>query len=266
MSVKTDSSGRRLVAVEVEVPGTPEEVWEAIATGPGITSWFVPTEMRADGSMVLTFGPGMEATARKTAWDPPRRFAAEGEGFAPGAPPLATEWTVEARAGGTCIVRVVHSLFTSSDEWDDQLEATESGWPGFFRTLRLYLTHFRGQHGATIQVFGTSPQPASATWPQLAGALTLDALAAGGVWAAPTGAPTLAGHVVDSGDEPPHQRLIQLHAPLPGIAHVFVVTMGPQTLVAIRIYLYGDSAPAIVARDEPVWQQWLARRFPMPSA
>jgi hypothetical protein len=43
MSVKKEASGRRSIQVEVEVPGTPEEVWQAIATGPGISSWFVPT-------------------------------------------------------------------------------------------------------------------------------------------------------------------------------------------------------------------------------
>ncbi len=37
----TDSS--RSIEVEVEVPGTPEEVWAAVATGPGIGSWFVPS-------------------------------------------------------------------------------------------------------------------------------------------------------------------------------------------------------------------------------
>jgi len=40
MSVKIEASGRRSVQVEVEVPGTPEQVWQAIATGPGISSWF----------------------------------------------------------------------------------------------------------------------------------------------------------------------------------------------------------------------------------
>ena len=45
MTVYKDESGRRWVQVEVEVPGTPEEVWQAIATGPGISSWFVPTEL-----------------------------------------------------------------------------------------------------------------------------------------------------------------------------------------------------------------------------
>ena len=45
MSIKKESSGRRSVQVEVEVPGTPEEVWKAISTGPGISAWFVPTKV-----------------------------------------------------------------------------------------------------------------------------------------------------------------------------------------------------------------------------
>lgn len=31
-------TGRR-IELDVEVPGTPEEVWHAIATGPSISSW-----------------------------------------------------------------------------------------------------------------------------------------------------------------------------------------------------------------------------------
>ena len=49
MSVKKEPTGRRSVQTEVEVPGTPEEVWQAIATGPGISSWFrqpVPSPVR----------------------------------------------------------------------------------------------------------------------------------------------------------------------------------------------------------------------------
>ncbi len=42
MPVKIDDSGMRSVQAEVEVPGTPEEVWQAIATGPGVSAWFVP--------------------------------------------------------------------------------------------------------------------------------------------------------------------------------------------------------------------------------
>ena len=78
MPVKKDASGRRSVEAEVEVPGTPEVVWQAIATGPGISSWFVPTtvEEREGGSIVCNFGPGMESLSTITTWEPPQRFAA----------------------------------------------------------------------------------------------------------------------------------------------------------------------------------------------
>src|SRR5258707_14970149 len=79
-----------------------------------------------------------------------RMFVAQGEGWG-GSPPIATEWSVEARVGGVCLVRVVNRLFASTDDWDNQLKSTESGWPGFFRTLRIYLTHFRGQRSAIMQ-------------------------------------------------------------------------------------------------------------------
>ena len=57
------------------------------------------------------------------------RAVREGDGWAPGSPPIATEFTVEARDGGTCVVRVVQSLFASTDDWDEQLSGAESGWP-----------------------------------------------------------------------------------------------------------------------------------------
>src|SRR5688572_18576331 len=107
MPVKKEPSGRRSVDAEAEVPGTPEEVWRAIATGPGISSWFVPTrvEERVGGEIMANFGPNMDSLAKITAWDPPRRLVADNaEDGGPGSPTVATEWTVEARSGGTCVV------------------------------------------------------------------------------------------------------------------------------------------------------------------
>jgi uncharacterized protein YndB with AHSA1/START domain len=157
MSVKKDPSGKRSVQVEVEVPGTPEQVWEAIATGPGISAWFTPTEVdgRLGGTITTNFGPGMDSSSTITAWEPPHRMADDG-GLGPNP---ATEWTVEARSGGTCIVRVVHSLFASTDEWDNQLEGVESGWPSFFIILRLYLSKFRGQPSSAFRASGFAPLP-----------------------------------------------------------------------------------------------------------
>jgi hypothetical protein len=42
-------------------------------------------------------------------------------------PEIATEWIVEARGGDTCTVRVVHSWFASTDDWDSQFEQHEAG-------------------------------------------------------------------------------------------------------------------------------------------
>ena len=111
MSVKKEASGRRSIQVEVEVPGTPEEVWQAIATGPGISSWFVPTEFEEqDGKPVavkLNFGPGMESRSVVTAWDPPRMFAKEASGWTPGCRRSRPSGASKPAAGGVCVVRVV---------------------------------------------------------------------------------------------------------------------------------------------------------------
>lgn len=268
MSVQKDASGRRWVEVEVEVPGTPEEVWEAIATGPGVSSWFVPTEVEKgeDGTpvrVVSNFGPGMDSIAKVTEWDPPRRFAAESEDLGPGAPPIATEWIVEARSGGLCVVRVVHSLFSSSEDWDDQMGAWESGWPGFFRILRLYLTHFRPLRGAAaFQAAGSAPEPATEAWEALTTALNLAGAAVGEKRSTPAGAPPLTGQIEAVGqNEHDLQLLLVTEEPAPGIAHLFAMPMGGQVYLSVRFYLYGETAATAVARAEPQWQEWLNAKF-----
>ncbi|HUL73614.1 MAG TPA: SRPBCC domain-containing protein [Vicinamibacterales bacterium] len=273
MSVKKEASGRRWVQVEVEVPGTPEEVWQAIATGPGISSWFVPTEFEfRDGKPVavtLNFGPGMESRSVVTAWDPPRRFAAQGEGWG-GSPPIADEWTVEARAGGVCVVRVVHSLFASTDDWDSQLEGTESGWPGFFRILRIYLTHFRGQRSAMMQWMAPAGGTQAKAWDTLSAALGLKGVSAGQRWTAPAGVPALGGLVehiehVEHGSQSPYTALLRLDKPGPGVAALGAVSFGGSAMVTLSFYLYGDQAAGTVARETPHWEAWIQQRFPAPS-
>ena len=266
MSVKKEASGRRSVQVEVEVPGTPAEVWQAIATGPGISSWFVPTTFeQSDGrpvSVTMNFGPGMLATSAVTAWEPPRTFAAQGEGWG-GSPPIATEWSVEARAGGVCIVRVVHSLLASTDSWDSQLEATESGWPGFFRTLRIYLTHFRGQRSSMMQFMAPVAEPEEQAWDMLTVAMGVQNLNVGQAWTAPAGMPSHGG-VLEYLARNPYDALLLLDQPVPGIAALGVFNVGGPTMVALNFYLYGDHAAESAARETPLWQAWMQERFPAP--
>ena len=38
--------------------------------------------------------------------------------------------------------------------------------------------------------------------------------------------------------------------------------MGAHSFLSMAFYLYGESAAAAAAREEPRWQAWMAARFP----
>jgi uncharacterized protein YndB with AHSA1/START domain len=265
MPVKKDPSGRRSIEAQTEVPGTPEEVWRAIATGPGISSWFVPSrvEERVGGAAVSTFGPGMDATATITAWDPPHRFAFESKNeMDPNSPPVATEWLVESRAGGTCIVRVVHRWFADTDDWDSHFESMETGWPCFFRILRIYLAHYAGLPSAGVQALSMTSESVANTWTSVMKDLGLSDAAEGRHVKTHAPAPLLGGSVERLGPPNDPELLVKLDQPAPGAAHLFVMPMGPQTCVSLRVFFYGDSATLMAAREDPRWQAWMNEKFP----
>ncbi len=267
MSVKQEANGRRSVQTEFEVPGTPEDVWQAIATGPGISAWFVPAVFEErDGKPVAVkyqFGPDAEIRGAVTAWDPPRSYTAEQiEGWG-GAPPMATEWTVEARAGGLCRVRIVHSLFASTDEWDDQLGGAESGWSGFLAILRIYIAHFAGQPSALTQLRNPAAGTDAEIWESLLAAVGLQGIRVGQRVAALAGVPPFSG-VVEYVTGNPYDALLRIDEPAPGIVALGIAGMpGGPSMVGVNLYFYGDQATDTLARESPVWQVWLQERFPM---
>ena len=267
MPTQKDPSGRRFIAVDTDVPGTPEEVWKAIATGPGLTAWFVPTrlEERTKGSIAMNFGPGMESNSEIQEWDPPRRFTAENkEGMGPGSPPMATEWTVEAKAGGTCRVRVVHSWFASTDDWDKQFESVEKGWPAFFRILHRYLSSFRGQPCTQVQLMAIAPASKEKGWEEFAKPLGILGASVGQAVKSWGDAPSFAAVVEHVAPKTHPELTLRLEQPAPGTAHVSAMPMGGQLCLYACLYLYGDGARAVAAREEPLWQAWLGRLFPAP--
>jgi uncharacterized protein YndB with AHSA1/START domain len=289
MPVKKDRDGRRSVEAEVEVPGTPEEVWQAIATGKGISSWFVPSQVegREGGTTVTSFGPGMDAVAKVTRWNPPKSFTAEAEGGEETGT-VATEWIVEARKGGTCVVRVVHRWFADTDDWDGQFEGHAYGWAtSFFLMLRLYLSHFAGQTCSAFQLSAFSANPGLETWRTIRSALNIAEPT--GRFTSTPGAPALSGvverlDVTDpellriretspqivaalagmEGEEP--ELFLRLDRPAPGLAHVFSMAMGDQTMVSVRFHLYGDTGAAVAADAERAWRGWLEERFPQEAS
>lgn len=266
MSVKKDdASGRRSVALEFEIPGSPESVWRAIATGPGISAWFAPSEVeeRVGGAVLFRVGPGMESPGTVTTWAPPHRFAYEEQGWSGAAPPLATEFVVEAQSGGVCRVRLVHSLFTSEDDWDDQLESMESGWPAFFAVLRLYQLHFSGQRAASGGVNGGHAGAEAEAHARLTTALGLADPVVGERRTTLAGAPRLAGTIERvPGGAHHHELMVRVDEPAPGVVLLGAYTWGGEVKVAISFFFYGDDAEANLARELPIWRAWLAERFP----
>jgi uncharacterized protein YndB with AHSA1/START domain len=267
MPVQRDASGHRYVQAEVEVPGTPEDVWRAIATGPGISCWFVPTEVdeRVGGKQTANFGPGMDSLSTITEWEPPRRFVAESrDDMGPDDPTIATEWTVEARSGGTCVVRVVHRWFTEKDDWDEQFEGHSYGWLAFFRILKAYATHFSGERCASFQLMGVAPEPKETAWAAFTRPLGLDGVAVGErvSTANSDGAPALAGTIESVAATPEWpELLIKLDTPAPGIVHIVPHSMTGQVYLTTRFYLYGDQAAAAAEKAKPAWQAWVNQRF-----
>lgn len=254
----TDPEPRR-IELSVEVPGTPEEVWRAIATGPGITSWFVPHEVdeRVGGTVTMDFGTMGDEMATVSGWDPPHRV----ELTASGDRPLVYEWLVEARDGGTCVVRLVNSGFGAGADWDEQFESMSQGWELIFESLRLHLTHFRGQDATSATPVATVPGPNRAAFGRLCAALGVaDDLEAGDRFAtAGDGVPELTGTVnAVQRRARMSDYAVVVERPVPGHGFVAAEGDGDEIMVSMYLYFYGDAASA----QARAWDEFFASRFP----
>ena len=258
------SDDRRSIELEIEVSGTPEEVWRAIATGPGISSWYVPhvVEERQGGAATASFGPGpeMQIAGRVAAWEPPHRIVFDGGNADEG---LAFEWLVEGRDGGTCIVRLVNSGFAGGEEWDAQYDGMAEGWLLFLLNLKLHLEHFRGQTATAMLPMATWPGSRDDAWTKVLGELGLPVQPRAGqrLEVTAAGAPPLAGTVAEVA---PRRLALIVDQPAPGTAFIAAEGHGDQTGVSIWSYLYGAEGAAAVARDTARWQAWLDERVDEP--
>src|SRR5687768_17488811 len=139
---------------EIEVDATPEEVWNAIATGPGLDSWFMgknEVEPREGGITKMEL-PGFAFESTVTAWEPPTRL----EIRSPEGPDGSLhnfEYTVESRGKGSTVVRWLHHGFLG-DNWEAEYEGLSEGDPMYLDKLAKYLTYFRGRIATPVNVFG----------------------------------------------------------------------------------------------------------------
>lgn len=274
MAVYNHPEGGRAVSVSITVPGPAEQVWDAVATGPGISSWFVPTEFQIGPNgvpvrVVSHFSPdgSMDSVASVVAWDPPRAFRASSTDLGPEAPEVITEWRVTPVSGSTARIEVTHSVATDSVEWDGALEQWEGGWPWFFQILRLYLGEFPGQPCVAFRAMGAATPPADAAWEAFANKLGIAGAEPGDHCAGPPELPPMRGRVahvaegcVDFG------VVLRLDDPCAGILSVFALPMGDHVYLVLDFFFYGTQSATAAERWAPRWNAWIQNRYPMPSA
>jgi uncharacterized protein YndB with AHSA1/START domain len=237
---------------EVTLEATPEQVWEAIATGPGIDGWFMgrnQVEPREGGRTSMTIGAYTDE-GTVTGWDPPSRFALQsgtpgGEGF------MAFEWLIEGRDDGTCVLRLVQSGVLG-DDWESQYDALGKGWGMFFHLLGQYLAWFQGRPATPITVMTPAAADPAEFWARLRGGLGLGGEVAESdkVRLTPEGLAPIEG-VVDYLS--PEALGVRTEDGL------YRFVRGHDGSVAVGHHLYGDDVDGDEA--ERAWQAWLERLF-----
>lgn len=243
--------------VDLVVPGTPSEVWEAISTAEGCSAWMMPTTGKAEvgGELVFHMGPEQNSAARITVVEPERRIVYEEDwadlGAQPDAAvtPLVTEFLIEAQSGGTCSVKVVTSAFGVGADWENEFfEQMSAGWGPMIENLRVYLTHFPGQRATSMWISATFPVSGP------------DAIAAvrdafGFVEAGDSFTARDAKGTVDRSLE--ETFFLRFDAPVPGFASFFAFPQEQGSGVAMQAHLFASDAAAYVEQEQAAWQAWL---------
>ena len=236
---------------QAEVPASPDQVWAAIATGPGIDSWFMGRNevQPGPGGIVRTVFADYAPELQVTGWDPAHRFAYR-SGQAPDGRFIAYEFLVEGRAGGSTVLRAVTSGFIPGDDWAEEFEAMTLGGELYFRTLVEYLTYFAGRFATPVTAFG----PPGTDWAE-----ELTRLRRG------LGITELAGR----GD--PVRFTADEIGPVNGVVYFANAhTIGVRAPEAIYRFLRGFGKPLVAAhhlfgedadpvRSRQAWESWLGR-------
>ncbi|MCC7372715.1 MAG: SRPBCC domain-containing protein [Chloroflexi bacterium] len=251
--------------VSTEIHATPEAIWQAIATGPGVTLWFTRMEIEEFVGGKVVADPNQPVAARVTVWEPPHRFS---YAFPESAGPHAWEFSIEPDEGETCTLRLVDSWFTAAEKEDDfsaEVPTGPEGWQWAFEFLAHNVRYFPGQRGASVQVMWPVAGTFAESWRAFREALALPPLHLDTeIDIDRPDAPRLHGRAVGV-DERILTALID--TPMPGIA--WLATGGgseAQSFMMVHINVYGPGCDDVAAREQAVWQGWLAQTFPRPAA
>ncbi|ATL70449.1 SRPBCC family protein [Nocardia terpenica] len=227
---------------EVVLEATPEQVWQAIATAEGLTAWAPPPHERPEGA-------GVER-------EEPMRLAVRTPELPNGAF-HAFEFLLEARDGGTTVLRFVHSGFLG-DDWDSEYsfeELTGFGWNMYLHTLSEYLKYFSARRATYVEAQAPAVGAATEAWPTLRKALGVpDQIRLGDqVRLTPDGLPPIEG-VIDYAESPAHFLAVRTDDGLYRFHNLTALNMP----IAVGHHIFADIDREATVR---AWKDWLDRLF-----
>ncbi|HEY4458623.1 MAG TPA: SRPBCC domain-containing protein [Pseudonocardiaceae bacterium] len=237
---------------ELTLAASPEQVWDAIATGPGVDSWFMghsEIEPREGGINRLEM-PGYAQESTITAWEPGRHYAFRGDDtdgtFA------AFEFLIEARDGGSSVLRCVHN-FSLDDDWEAQYDGIKEGDAMHLRKLVAYLAHFPGRTSKfNLFLFGPVVSDDAKIWSTFAEALFVNEISEGApVRLNVPGLPAAEG-VIDS-VLPPH--VVGAHTP----NGILMVAKGYRDVLFAEYHGFSDDEDE--KEVQTALQSWLGTAF-----
>lgn len=256
---------------EIELPATPEQVWAAIATGPGIDSWFMGhTEIQpGEGGKNSMSMPGFTQTSTVTAWEPGRRFAFRGDP-APDGTFMAFEYLLEARGGDATVLRFVHSGFLTGD-WEEQYDALSVGDKMYLGKLASYLRFFPGRTASfSIMTWGPQVADADRVWSAFTSVAGLSVASVSDASVSDGSVSDGSVSVGDRGELAPG-RSVPADAIVDYVAYpsflgvrtsdsIYRFIRGYQNAVVVEQHSFdGDEAARKLSED--AWQGWLATEF-----
>lgn len=167
----------RSIDLTVEIPADLDAVWRALTEPQQIERWF---PLKASGStepggkLTLSWGSEMDWTTTVKVSEPRTHLQFE-DPADPSRPGVVSriDFHVERAGPATAlrasrtVVRLVHSGFDASADWDDQFTSTRNGWRYFLMNLHHYLERHADTPRTMVWDRRRMTRPPSKVWESL---------------------------------------------------------------------------------------------------
>jgi uncharacterized protein YndB with AHSA1/START domain len=240
-----------------EIHAGVDQVWKAITDASQVQIWYAPEariDLRTGGEYFVSWGEGAGATGQIEVLEPPKhlRVVAERDSTMNTEEPeksiktspvrVAIDFYLESHSD-TTVLRLVHSGFLPSTDWDAEYHGTRKGWPIMLRILRYSLEHFGGAPGRQSWLYTASTVPLNDAWEAFTQSIASEAIK----------------FVV------PREEICATWAEMgDGLVYASFGENGGRTGINLFVVLYNEATPRI-GEAAAYWRGRLATIFPDTS-